>query len=112
MSKRRYDEVSVVRTITKNRSVNITGRTIEVDVYSGNAGNTTWGKIDYLCKIHGYNYIRVGGGDYKSTRKSHAPKIVNPNKKDDLGFIAKSHPAKINIVNMTKVAMKNSISNN
>lgn len=54
----KYDEMSVVRALSKNPDVKITNRgnlkVVEV-VKNGNyCGNSTWGKIDYLTKYCGY----------------------------------------------------------
>lgn len=54
--KKAYDEVSIVRIVSNNRGCNISGKTITVDDTKQSVGNSTWGKIDYLCNYHGYNY--------------------------------------------------------
>lgn len=35
------------------------GNIVENPKYKGDVGNGSWGKIDYLCKHHGYGYILV-----------------------------------------------------
>ena len=54
-----YDEMSVVRALSKNPDVKITYRAnfnkvIEVVKNSQYCGNGTWGKIDFLTKHCGY----------------------------------------------------------
>lgn len=54
----KYDEMSVVRALSKNPDVRITNRgnlkVVEVVKNSQYCGNTTWGKIDFLRKYCGY----------------------------------------------------------
>lgn len=59
MKKKNYDEVSVIRSITKKAdiSVDYANKVIQVKKDSNEVGNGTWGKIDYLCHYCGYSYI-------------------------------------------------------
>lgn len=54
----KYDEMSVVRALSKNPDVRITNRgnlkVVEVVKGSQYCGNTTWGKIDFLTKYCNY----------------------------------------------------------
>lgn len=54
----KYDEMSVVRALSKNPDVKITnhGKLHVVEVVKGGqyCGNGTWGKIDFLVKHCGY----------------------------------------------------------
>ena len=54
----KYDEMSVVRALSKNPDVRITNRgnlkVVEVVKGGQNCGNASWGKIDYLTKFCGY----------------------------------------------------------
>lgn len=60
MKTKNYDEASVVRILSKNPDIDIKyDKTIEVIINSTNVGNGSWGKIDYLCKVHGYVVIRI-----------------------------------------------------
>lgn len=56
--KRKYDEMSVVRALSKNPDVKITNhgnlKVVEVVKGSQYCGNSTWGKIDFLTKHCGY----------------------------------------------------------
>lgn len=60
MKKKNYDEVSVIRSITKKAdiSVDYVNKIIQVKEDSNEVGNGTWGKIDYLCHYCGYIYVR------------------------------------------------------
>lgn len=109
MSKRPYDEVSVLRVLSKNRAINIVGRNIEVDSTQESVGNGTWGKLDYLRKVHGYSYVILKATDKKSKSKNYAPRVVNPNKADQPAVITKAHPAKLNMAGMSKKAMKTNV---
>ena len=59
MKKKNYDEVSVIRSITKKAdiSVDYSNKIVQVKKDSNEVGNGTWGKIDYLCHYCGYSYI-------------------------------------------------------
>ena len=54
----KYDEMSVVRALSKNPDVKIINRgnlkVVEIVKGSQYCGNTTWGKIDYLTKYCNY----------------------------------------------------------
>lgn len=54
----KYDEMSVVRALSKNPDVKITNhgnlKVVEVVKHSQYCGNTTWGKIDFLINHCGY----------------------------------------------------------
>lgn len=69
MKKKNYDEVSVIRSITKKADVSVdyVNKIIQVKEDSNEVGNGTWGKIDYLCHYCGYIYVR--------------PKTINNNRK-------------------------------
>lgn len=60
---RKYDEMSVVRALSKNPDVRITNRgnlkVVEVVKNGQNCGNTTWGKIDFLTKYCGYTQCYI-----------------------------------------------------
>ena len=59
----KYDEMSVVRALSKNPDVKITNRgnikVVEVVKNSQYCGNGTWGKIDFLVKHCGYTYCFI-----------------------------------------------------
>lgn len=60
---KKYDEMSVVRALSKNPDVKITNRgnikVVEVVKNSQYCGNGTWGKIDFLVKHCGYTYCFI-----------------------------------------------------
>lgn len=60
MKKKNYDEVSVIRSITKKADVSVdyVNKIIQVKEDSNEVGNGTWGKIDYLCHYCGYICVR------------------------------------------------------
>lgn len=60
MKNKNYDEVSVVKSITKKADVSVdyVNKIIQVKEDSNEVGNGTWGKIDYLCHYCGYIYVR------------------------------------------------------
>lgn len=60
MKKKNYDEVSVIKNITKKADVSVdyVNKIIQVKEDSNEVGNGTWGKIDYLCHYCGYIYVR------------------------------------------------------
>ena len=53
MKRKNYDEVSVIRSITKKAdiSVDYVNKVVQVKKDSNEVGNGTWGKIDYLCHV-------------------------------------------------------------
>lgn len=77
MKKKNYDEVSVIRSITKKADVSVdyVNKIIQVKEDSNEVGNGTWGKIDYLCHYCGYIYVRP-----KTTNNG---KIINRKFGDD-----------------------------
>jgi len=107
MSKKQYDEVSVTRILSKNRGVNITKKVIVVDERQGSVGNGTWGKIDYLCKQHGYSYRNSSS---KLENVISNTKVVEDETIADTSLFGQLksllHPAKINLASMTKSAMR------
>lgn len=97
-----YDEVSVAKSLNKKTeiSINTNIKRINVKKNATNVGNGTWGKIDYLCKVHGYHYFfadNVG----KSTRD-----IRDDNENNDIVSkkVAKRQ-AKLNMAAATKAVM-------
>ena len=60
---KKYDEISVVRALSKNPDIKITNRdnlkVVEVVKNSQWCGNGTWGKIDFLTNHCGYTYCCI-----------------------------------------------------
>lgn len=104
MKRKNYDEVSVIRSITKKADifVDYTNKVVQVKKDSNEVGNGTWGKIDYLCHYCGYSYI--------------ISKTINSNRKvinrefgnDDDRKISKKErkQLKLDMVKSTKKLMK------
>lgn len=101
MKKVHYDEASVIRAISKKKGVNVkvNDKIIEVLRNQTDVGNGTWGKIDYLVKVHNYIVLFVKGFNNKSN------KIVNEENNDVSTKVAKRE-RKLNMVIMTKNAMR------
>ena len=59
----KYDEMSVVRALSKNPDVSVVnrsgGKCIEIVKNSQYCGNGTWGKIDFLVNHCGYYYTFI-----------------------------------------------------
>lgn len=103
MAKKSYDETSVIRTISK-KSVHVDSinKTIEVLKDNTDVGKGTWGKIDYLCKVHGYHYIIT------STIRTNFSKRKSKSNDEDNNINVKTakRERKLNMAAMTKAAMK------
>lgn len=107
MKKKNYDEVSVVRTLGRNREVfvNTSNKTIEVLKDATNVGNGSWGKIDYLCHYCGYSVFITSRmsthnkifSSAKDNNDENSSVIDNKQQKRDRKF---------NMAAMTKAAMK------
>ena len=96
---RNYDETKCVNAINRKPSVQVTlaDKLIEVVKESPDVGNSTWGKIDYLCNYCGYRYIMVS----KLINK----KLYNTYKEDNYEIKSKREK-RLNMAQMTKNAMK------
>ena len=97
-----YDETSVVRSLSKKSSIKINTTLKTIEVVDGNTevGNGSWGKIDYLTKIHGYVVLFV-----KALKNKPAKNLDNDNYNGRSNKTAKRE-AKFNMAAMTKSAMK------
>ena len=98
-----YDETSVVRSLSKKGSiqVNPVNMTIEVLKNSTDVGNGSWGKIDYLRKVHGYVVIFRAKLNKKST-----PKKIADEEDGNINSKTAKREAKFNMATMAKNAMK------
>lgn len=56
---KQYDEKHVTDLLKRNTDikVNTTSKTITTVRDSSKVGNGSWGKIDYLVKVHGYTHL-------------------------------------------------------
>lgn len=100
MSNKNYTEISVVKSISKKHSVKVdtVNKIIKVLKDCTDVGNGTWGKIDYLCKLHGYFLNRIYGNDSN---------ITSNEDNDSKNYTkADKRKNKINMAAMTKNAMK------
>lgn len=97
---KKYDEASVIASISKKASirVNNVSKVVEVVRDSADVGNGSWGKIDYLCKVHGYVYVFVKsiGAKKKKDTDNVKEKKIKAAKRED----------KLNMAAMAKNAMK------
>lgn len=98
MAKKHYDEVSVVRALSKKSSINVNSirKEIEIRKDATDVGNGSWGKIDYLCGVHGYHVYRTAS----VTRRNYDDNADNQSYRD----MKKSK--KLNMATMAKNAMK------
>ena len=98
MAKKHYDEVSVVRSLSRKSSININSFLKEIKIKKGAAdvGNGSWGKIDYLRHVHGYRVF--------FTTSAVKPSIIEDNDGQTYRDVKKSR--KLNMAAMAKNAMK------
>lgn len=104
MSKKKtYDEASVVRSISKKNSVQVNAveHVVEVVKNSTDIGNGTWGKIDYLCKVHGYVVVFTTKLSKKPT-----PKKTTDDDTDNTNSKTAKREAKLNMAAMVKSTMR------
>lgn len=104
MSKKRtYDEASVIRSISKKNSVqvNAIGHVVEVVKNSTDVGNGTWGKIDYLRKVHGYVVVFT-----IKLSKKRTPKKTMYDDVDNTNSKTAKREAKLNMAAMVKSTMR------
>lgn len=100
--KNAYDETSVIRSLSKKSSINVNtiNKTVEIVKNSTDIGNGSWGKIDYLHKVHGYVPVFVTSIGKKKVN------IVD----DDITDISNNKTAKrevkFNMAAMSKNAMR------
>lgn len=109
MKKKNYDEVSVIKSITKKADVSVDyiNKIVQVKKDSNEVGNGTWGKIDYLCHYCGYIYII--SKTINSNRKIINRKIINRefgNDDDRKIFKKERKQLKLDMVKFTKKIMK------
>lgn len=101
--KKSYDEVSVVRSLSRKSSIriNTVTKTIEIVKNNNEVGNGSWGKIDYLHKVHGYVPVFVATILGKQSTKT---KDIYESLKDDTKSAKRE--AKFNMATMAKAAMR------
>lgn len=102
MAKKPYDEASVLRILSKKRGVSVNGKTINIDSNSSDLGNSSWGKIDYLRKVHSYRVTHDKPS--KKLKVVGIPKIKLSKEDDNKGTNKRVKP-KLNMAKLSKQAM-------
>lgn len=100
----KYSEASVIRSLNRKKasiSINTNDKVIEVIKNTDEVGNGSWGKIDYLCKVHGYVYIFV-----KSFSKLSKKNTVTYMDDKEINTKIAKRERKLNMAKMVKTAMK------
>ena len=97
-----YDEVSVAKSLSRKSSVHVNTNTkiVTIKVGTTDVGNGSWGKIDYLCKVHGYVYVfsnSVGKSTKYFQEDSDDSSVINKK--------AAKRQAKLNMAAATKAVM-------
>lgn len=94
-----YDEVGVIRILEAKQGVHVDKGKLLIQVLENatGLGNGTWGKLDYLRKVHGYTVTMV-----KSLAKTHVVK-----KKNNVSKKRTNKPDGFNMATMSKRAMAN-----
>lgn len=103
MSKKHYDEVSVIRSIERKPSVKVDSqiKVVQIVKNATDVGIGSWGKIDYLCSVHGYRYIFVQSlSGKRAIKKNENDEIKQGSNKTT------KREAKLNMAKMAKNAMK------
>lgn len=98
-----YDETSVIRSLSKKDSIQINsvGKAIEILKNSTDVGNGSWGKIDYLRKVHGYVVFFTNKLSKKAT-----PKKTSYDEESGINSKTAKREAKFNMAAMAKNAMR------
>lgn len=96
-----YDEVSVAKSLSRKSSVHVNTNTkiVTIKVGATDVGNGSWGKIDYLCKVHGYVYVFSHSGKSSKDVQEDSDDSSVINKK------AAKRQAKLNMAAATKAVM-------
>ena len=96
----KYNEADAVKALNKKNGITINkvNKAITIDKTNNNLGNGSWGKIDYLRKVHGYDVIFTT--ELGKKKKPADDDTDNTNSKTS------KREAKLNMVAMTKAAMK------
>lgn len=102
IKKKAYDEASVIRSLSKKNSVRISiaERKIEIIKNATDIGNGSWGKIDYLHKVHGYIPVFVSSINKKKINNTDDDTVNVGNNK------TAKREAKFNMAAMSKNAMR------
>lgn len=68
----KYDEVTVVRELTKNPAVTINGKKISIVKNTNLIGNSFWGRIDFLTKYCGYTMEQIDIDEQRAAKLAEA----------------------------------------
>lgn len=68
----KYDEVTVVRELTKNPAVTINGKKISIVKNTNLIGNSFWGRIDFLTKYCGYTMEQTDIDEQRAAKLAEA----------------------------------------
>lgn len=106
--KKSYDEVSVVKALNRKASINIKTEATSDGVHgvihvlknANDLGNSSWGKIDYLVKVHNYKMYIVDNIAKRQTINS------SDDNNDIINKKMVKRQAKLNMANMSKQAMR------
>lgn len=105
MSNKHYDEAKVVRSLSKKSSIRFTqtGTTKCIEIIKGctDVGNGSWGKIDYLHKVHGYYAVFV-----KQFTGSKKISVAADDVSEKHDTKAAKRERKLNMATMAKSAMR------
>lgn len=98
-----YDETSVIRSLSKKGSIQInTGsKTVKVVRDNTEIGNGSWGKIDYLRKVHGYVVLFAD-----KLNKKVISKKTSDDEESGINSKTAKREAKFNMAAMAKNAMR------
>lgn len=106
MAKRHYDEASCVRSLSRKSSIRFTqlgtDKCIQVLKNHTDVGNGSWGKIDYLHKVHNYRCVLVS--EFFGVKK--VSSVVSEDNNNELDSKTIKRERKFNMASMTKSAMK------
>lgn len=106
MSNKHYDEAKVVRSLSKKSSIRFTqtGTTKYIEIIKGSTdvGNGSWGKIDYLHKVHGYYPVFVK--QFSAGPKKSSVAADDVSEKRDTKAVKRER--KLNMATMAKSAMR------
>lgn len=106
MARKHYDEASCVRSLSRKNSIRFTqmgtDKYIQVLKNHTDVGNGSWGKIDYLCKIHNYRCAFVK--EFIGAKK--VSFVVSEDNNNELDSKTIKREYKLNMATMAKTAMK------
>lgn len=102
MAKQEYTENSVLRILNKFRNIEVNSNTKTIYIVKNTTeiGNGTYGKIDYLIKVHGYKTAFVN----QLTKRNRL--IATKHEREDTDIYKGNKRDKINMAAMVRATMK------